>query len=147
MCVCVFDVFKFQKFIYILIWKLPSSQCHMNITRSLNQCWPSSVMLFGVTGKIDELIHWILSKECSLQNKIWNLPDRWTILPKLKYDKEGKLAGPNQILRVWHLFRRLRLISFYIIKYMYLAFVLILKVLRDEICSLWKCEYSIIQEK
>ena len=27
------------------------------------------------------------------QNKIWNLPDRSTILPKFIYDKEGKLAG------------------------------------------------------
>ena len=36
----------------------------------------------------------------SLQNKIWNLPDRSTILPKFMYDKEGKLAGPTQILPV-----------------------------------------------
>ena len=36
----------------------------------------------------------------SLQNKIWNLPDRSTILPKFIYDKEGKLAGPTQILPV-----------------------------------------------
>ena len=28
----------------------------------------------------------------SLQNKIWNLPDRSTILRKFIYDKEGKLA-------------------------------------------------------
>ena len=33
----------------------------------------------------------------SLQNKIWNLPDRSTILPKFIYDKEGKFAGPTQI--------------------------------------------------
>ena len=38
--------------------------------------------------------------EYSLQNKIWNLPDRSTILPKFIYDKEGKLAGPTQILTV-----------------------------------------------
>ena len=36
----------------------------------------------------------------SLQNKIWNLPDQSTILPKFVYDKEGKLAGPTQILLV-----------------------------------------------
>ena len=36
----------------------------------------------------------------SLQNNIWNLPDQSTILPKLIYDKEGKLAGPIQILLV-----------------------------------------------
>ena len=36
----------------------------------------------------------------SLQNKIWNLPDRSTILPKLIYDKEKKLAWPTQILPV-----------------------------------------------
>ena len=36
----------------------------------------------------------------SLQNKIWNLPDRSTILAKFIYDKEGKLAGPTQILPV-----------------------------------------------
>ena len=36
----------------------------------------------------------------SLQNKIWNLPDRSTFLPKFIYDKEGKLAGPTQILPV-----------------------------------------------
>ena len=36
----------------------------------------------------------------SLQNKIWNLRDQSTILPKFKYDKEGKLAGPTQILLV-----------------------------------------------
>ena len=33
----------------------------------------------------------------SPQNKIWNLPDRSTILPKFIYDKEGKLDGPKQI--------------------------------------------------
>ena len=38
--------------------------------------------------------------EFSLQNKIWNLPDRSTILAKFIYDKEGKLAGPTQILPV-----------------------------------------------
>ena len=36
----------------------------------------------------------------SLQNKIWNLPDRSTILPKFIYDKEGKRAIPTQILLV-----------------------------------------------
>ena len=36
----------------------------------------------------------------SLQNKIWNLPDGSTILPKFIYDKEGKLAGLTQILPV-----------------------------------------------
>ena len=36
----------------------------------------------------------------SLQNKIWILLDRSTILAKFIYDKEGKLAGPNQILPV-----------------------------------------------
>ena len=36
----------------------------------------------------------------SLQNKIWNLSGRSTILPKFIYDKEGKLAGPTQILPV-----------------------------------------------
>ena len=34
----------------------------------------------------------------SLQNKIWNLQDWSTILPKFIYDKEGKLAGLTQIL-------------------------------------------------
>ena len=34
----------------------------------------------------------------SLQNKIWNLPDRSTILPKFIYGKEGKLAGPAPVL-------------------------------------------------
>ena len=37
---------------------------------------------------------------CSLQNKIWNLPDRSTILSKFIYGKEGKLAGPTQVLPV-----------------------------------------------
>ena len=42
----------------------------------------------------------------SLQNNIWNLLDQSTILPKYIYmtktiyDKEGKLAGPIQILPV-----------------------------------------------
>ena len=36
----------------------------------------------------------------SLQNKIRNLLDQSTILPKFIYDKEGKLAGPTQILPV-----------------------------------------------
>ena len=36
----------------------------------------------------------------SLQNKIWNLPDQSTILPKFIYGKEGKLAGPTQVLAV-----------------------------------------------
>ena len=36
----------------------------------------------------------------SLQNKIWNLPDRSTILPKFIYDTEGKLAGRTQIFTV-----------------------------------------------
>ena len=39
----------------------------------------------------------------SLQNKIWNWPDRGTILSKFNH-KEGRLAGPTQI---WHLFWRL----------------------------------------
>ena len=34
----------------------------------------------------------------SLQNKMWNLPERSTILPRFIYDKEGKLVGPTQIL-------------------------------------------------
>ena len=36
----------------------------------------------------------------SLQNKICNLLVQRTILPKFIYDKEGKLAGPTQILPV-----------------------------------------------
>ena len=36
----------------------------------------------------------------SLQNNIWNLPDRSTILSKFIYDKEGKLAVPTRILPV-----------------------------------------------
>ena len=36
----------------------------------------------------------------SLQNKIWNLPARSTILPKFICDKEGKVAGLIQILPV-----------------------------------------------
>ena len=36
----------------------------------------------------------------SLQNKIWNLPDRSTILPKFIYGKEGKLARPTPVLPV-----------------------------------------------
>ena len=32
--------------------------------------------------------------------KIWNLPDRRTILPKFINDKEGKFAGPIQIFPV-----------------------------------------------
>ena len=50
------------------------------------------------------LVHVIVclmfSMKPSLQNKIWNLPDRSTILAKFVYDKEGKLAGPMQILPV-----------------------------------------------
>ena len=42
----------------------------------------------------------IFHDRLSLQNKIWNLPDRSTILPKFLYDKEGKLAGWTQILPV-----------------------------------------------
>ena len=38
--------------------------------------------------------------QVSLQNKIWNLLDRSTILPKFIYGKEGKLAGPTQVLPV-----------------------------------------------
>ena len=45
-----------------------------------------------------------ISMIISLQNKIWNFPDRSTVLPKFIYifiyDKEGKLAGPTQILPV-----------------------------------------------
>ena len=48
------------------------------------------------------LTHCVLMTPCgdadSRQNKIWNLPDWRTILPKFIYDKEGKLAGPTQIL-------------------------------------------------
>ena len=40
------------------------------------------------------------SVSCSLQNKIWNLPDRCTIFPKFIYRKEGKIAGPTQVLPV-----------------------------------------------
>ena len=36
----------------------------------------------------------------SLQNKIWNLPDRSTILLKFIYSKEGNLAGLTQVLPV-----------------------------------------------
>ena len=36
----------------------------------------------------------------SLQNKIWNLPDQTTILPKFIYGKKGRLAGPTQVLPV-----------------------------------------------
>ena len=36
----------------------------------------------------------------SLQNKIWNLPDGSTILPKFIYGKEGKPAGPTPVLTV-----------------------------------------------
>ena len=36
----------------------------------------------------------------SLQNKIWDLPNRSTILLKFTYDKEGKLDGLTQILPV-----------------------------------------------
>ena len=74
-------------------------------------------------GANDELIlmaqhkRWVFSKhylsvlvhDCAIsstlemglaQNKISNLPDRRTLLPKFIYDEEGKLAGPSQILRV-----------------------------------------------
>ena len=57
-------------------------------------CPEASSMMYGT--KFAKLICWI-----SLQNKIWNLPDRSTIFPKFIYDKEGKLAGPTQILPVW----------------------------------------------
>ena len=46
------------------------------------------------------LLSLMAQQVCSLQNKIWNLPDRSTILPKFIYDKEGKLAGPTKILPV-----------------------------------------------
>ena len=36
----------------------------------------------------------------SLQNKIWKLLDRSTILPKFIYGKEGNLAGQTQVLPV-----------------------------------------------
>ena len=36
----------------------------------------------------------------SLQSKILTLLDQRTILPKIIYDKEGKLAAPTQILPV-----------------------------------------------
>ena len=36
----------------------------------------------------------------SLQNKICNLPDWSTIFPKFIFGKEGKLAGPTQVLPV-----------------------------------------------
>ena len=36
----------------------------------------------------------------SLQNKIWNLPDRSTISPKFIYGKQGKLAGLTPVLPV-----------------------------------------------
>ena len=45
-------------------------------------------------------IWWHRPGSPSLQNKIWNLPDRRTILQKFIYAKEGKLAGPTQILPV-----------------------------------------------
>ena len=40
---------------------------------------------------------WDRMATTSLQNKIWNLPNRSTILPKFIYDKEGKFAEPTQI--------------------------------------------------
>ena len=52
-----------------------------------------------IWGKGDLTMIWALFL-CSLQNKIWNLPDRSTILPIFIYDKEGKLARPTQILPV-----------------------------------------------
>ena len=41
-----------------------------------------------------------MTRTHSLQNKIWNLSYRSTILPKFTYDKEGKLGGLIQILPV-----------------------------------------------
>ena len=54
------------------------------------------------TREITHMIHEkiILWWFYSLQNKIWDLPARSTILPKFLYDKEGKLAGLTQILPV-----------------------------------------------
>ena len=52
------------------------------------------------TLKMEPYMAWVEPCTCSLQNKIWNLPDRSTIFPKFIYDKEGKLAGPTQILPV-----------------------------------------------
>ena len=41
-----------------------------------------------------------LEGSISLQNKIWNLLDRSTILPKFIYGKEGKPTGPTAVLPV-----------------------------------------------
>ena len=48
------------------------------------------------------VVSWFIAdvKYFSLQNKIWNLPDRCTILPKFVYGKEEKLVGPTQVLPV-----------------------------------------------
>ena len=43
--------------------------------------------------------HFVLAS-ISLQNKIWSLLDRSTILPKFICNKEGKLARPTQVLPV-----------------------------------------------
>ena len=58
--------------------------------KMLLQLWSAGTVL-----KRDVLTHW-----GSFQNKIWNLPDWSTILPKFIYGKEGKLAGPTQVLPV-----------------------------------------------
>ena len=50
--------------------------------------WISNFSLNNIT-VITQILRHIKD---SLQNKIWNLPDRSTILRKFIYDKEGKLA-------------------------------------------------------
>ena len=58
------------------------------------------LQLFEITSNPSGAENEIFWGYYSLQNKIWNLPDRNTILPKFIYDKEGELAGPTQILPV-----------------------------------------------
>ena len=61
----------------------------------LGICWSRVDQLRSDDAYMDDQGTW-----SSLQNKIWNLSDRNTNLPKFIYGKEGKLAGPTQVLPV-----------------------------------------------
>ena len=56
--------------------------------------WEVTIVEKPLSGwsNVDPALGHICEMIPSLQNKIWNLPDRSTILRKFIYDKEGKLA-------------------------------------------------------
>ena len=62
-----------------------------------NQLKTSGYILSSVAADVLLPMHRAIN---SLQNKVWNLPDRSTILPRFIYGKEGKPVRPTPFLPV-----------------------------------------------